>query len=57
MRRKDHQGIYTEQLTIRLTPSQKQKIRDQATKHKITISEILREVFEVLWDSRPNYQT
>ena len=54
MRRKDHQGIYTEQLTIRLTPSQKQKIRDQATKHKITISEILREVFEVLWDSRPN---
>ena len=48
MRRKYHLGIYTEQINIRLTPFQKQRIRDQATKHKVTISEILREVFDVL---------
>jgi hypothetical protein len=57
MRRKDHLGIYTEQINIRLTLFQKQKIRDQATKHNTTISELFRELFEVLWDSRPNYST
>ena len=54
MRRKYQLGIYTEQINIRLTPFQKQRIRDQATKHKVTISELFRELFEVLWDSRLN---
>ena len=42
MRRKDHSGIYTELINIRLTPSQKQKIKSYAKAANVSVSKLLR---------------
>ena len=44
MRRKDHLGIYTEQLSIRLSPQQKQKIISYAKAVNVSVSKLLRDV-------------